>query len=220
MLILNASVVIVVGSFFLANEHGPVRRYLDRIIASRATAALIESSWPALSGSGALYSASAGPDTLVIFSDYQCPYCRQLHAQLSGVASVRTLPAIRYRHFPLPSHRLAMFAARAAICAERVGEFAEVHEHLMVTSEWMEVAEEQAESMLPVTDKLNFRSCIESELPTQVLAEDARLVQALGLQGTPSIISKGRIRVGVLDQEELLQLGSQSPRPSTRRSTR
>lgn len=70
-----------------------------------------------------LSSGPAGTTTLVAFTDYECPYCRTAHLELSK--ALQTLPKTNVRivrhHVPLPSHPHAEQAARAAICVEALG---------------------------------------------------------------------------------------------------
>jgi protein-disulfide isomerase len=52
------------------------------------------------------------PDTLLIFSDYQCPACKRFERLLSDYArSPKSELTIGYLHFPLPSHPQAVRAA-------------------------------------------------------------------------------------------------------------
>jgi len=59
---------------------------------------------------------SRAPVTVVVFSDFQCPYCKKLSAtveQLERRYGPRKLRVV-YKHFPLPFHKKARPAAEAA----------------------------------------------------------------------------------------------------------
>src|ERR1700758_248351 len=73
--------------------------------------------------------------TIVEYSDYQCPYCRQEESRLREVMKkygdqVRLV----YMDFPLAFHRQAMEAAIAARCADEQGQFWAYHDALLEDS--------------------------------------------------------------------------------------
>src|SRR5262249_28301594 len=65
---------------------------------------------------------SAGTDSgsvnVVIFSDFQCPYCANLAAMITKQSEKASGPATRivFRNLPLPAHDWAATAARSGIC--------------------------------------------------------------------------------------------------------
>ncbi|MGB0036002.1 MAG: thioredoxin domain-containing protein [Candidatus Acidiferrales bacterium] len=70
------------------------------------------------------------PITFEVFSDYQCPSCRNLYEQTlrpmmnDYVAAGKVY--IVHRDFPLPMHKYSYEAARWANAAARIGKFEEV----------------------------------------------------------------------------------------------
>jgi protein-disulfide isomerase len=69
---------------------------------------------------------TAGP-VLVVYTDFECPYCAVLHGRLAS-APVRHV----FRHFPVrSSHPRAWAAACAAEAAGRQGRFWEMHDALL-----------------------------------------------------------------------------------------
>lgn len=72
-----------------------------------------------------------GKVTLLVFSDFQCPFCGQLEPVLSQLlAEYPDDLRIVFRNFPLPQHPLAMPAARAAEAAGEQGKFWEMHDRI------------------------------------------------------------------------------------------
>lgn len=70
-------------------------------------------------------SANA-PVTLVEFSDFQCPYCKEAHPQIRALRDQFGLDQLRlvYRYLPIVEiHNQAYPAARAAAAANRQGKF-------------------------------------------------------------------------------------------------
>src|SRR5262245_15252154 len=77
--------------------------------------------------------AQGAPVTIVEFSDYQCPYCRQAEDVLARIsAEYGERVRVIYRDFPLDFHAGARPAAEAARCAGESGRFWEYHDLLFV----------------------------------------------------------------------------------------
>lgn len=72
------------------------------------------------------------PLQVVVFTDFQCPFCRRHAGDLRRLAE-RYGDRIRlvFRNFPLPYHELAVPAAEAAMEAQAEGRFWEFHDRLM-----------------------------------------------------------------------------------------
>jgi protein-disulfide isomerase len=63
---------------------------------------------------------------VIVYADFECPFCATLHLRLSEVAS-----HVVFRHFPVrSSHPRAWPAACAAEAAARQGHFWEMHDRL------------------------------------------------------------------------------------------
>lgn len=69
-----------------------------------------------------LAAAPPGQITVVDFADFECPWCRKAHVDLTGAMERRKgqVHVVR-KHVPLSIHARAKPAARAAICAEEQG---------------------------------------------------------------------------------------------------
>lgn len=67
--------------------------------------------------------------TVITYTDYECPYCAQLHATLHTLAKETDIRLV-YRHFPLQSHEHAVRAAEAAECAGAQDRFWEYSDDL------------------------------------------------------------------------------------------
>ncbi len=62
------------------------------------------------------------PITIVVFADYQCPYCNTLHPIMKQLlAQYEGKVRLAYRHYPLMSHEYAVHAALAAEAAGKQG---------------------------------------------------------------------------------------------------
>ncbi len=71
------------------------------------------------------------PVTMVLFSDFQCPYCSRIGAITDEV--LKKYPKdvkLVFKNFPLPMHPFAMKASQAAMAADAQGKFWEYHDLL------------------------------------------------------------------------------------------
>jgi protein-disulfide isomerase len=72
--------------------------------------------------------------TMVEFSDYQCPFCRNFESNTFPRIEREYIDAGKLKYyslnFPLKGHQNAEIAARAALCANDQGKFWEMHDSL------------------------------------------------------------------------------------------
>jgi protein-disulfide isomerase len=131
------------------------------------------------------------PLTWVEFSDYECAFCQQFHAQVFPLirrAFVDT-GRLRYvvRDFPLPIHRNGVMAARAARCAAEDGRFWEMREILM-KGEALNAEVIVENGAAAGFDEERLRSCILSTRHDTAIAQDVREAQAAGVRSTPTFV--------------------------------
>jgi len=82
------------------------------------------------------------PVVIVVFSDFQCPYCAKLNPILRQVmAKYPAQVKLVYKFLPLTSiHKVAMPAAIASLAAERQGKFWEFHDALLKSYRYLSEA--------------------------------------------------------------------------------
>lgn len=166
--------------------------------------------WSQLVPGSTALDAAAGRDTLLIFLDYQCPYCGRFEADLDSVARMRPSLTRFYRHFPLDQlHMYATAAAVASECAARQGRFASMHRKLfehqdeLGTTPWGQLAI-QAE----VPDLFRFETCLEAPEIRRRVRQDQELARRLGFRGTPVAIMEGVVIVGSIGIDSLIVLAT------------
>lgn len=163
--------------------------------------------WRELASVGHTVGDSAAPVTLLLFTDYQCPGCAELHRLLHAVQdSLPVLPRIVTRHFPLSSHPFAMLAANAAECADRQGRFASFQEALYTWSDSIGVAPWRFfVGVADIPDTLEMSRCIGDGRLMKVAARDRAVARSLKLEGTPIYIINGRRHFGAPSLAVLVQ---------------
>ncbi|MGB7094417.1 MAG: thioredoxin domain-containing protein [Anaerolineales bacterium] len=143
--------------------------------------------------------AEDAPITIVEFSDYECPYCRQWHSEVYTQLIDTYGDQIRfvYRDFPLESiHANAYPAAEAANCAYEQGAFWDYHDKLfsMELGLGREAYTEYA-SQLDL-DGEAFKECIESGRYQEEVQLDFEFAANLGVRSTPTFFINGIAVVG------------------------
>jgi protein-disulfide isomerase len=145
--------------------------------------------------------------TIVLFSDFQCPFCSRVGPTLarvleSGEGSVR----LAWKHQPLSMHPNAVPAARAAEAARLQGRFWEMHDRLFAgqanLSESLYLESARALGL----DLDRFRSDSASQAVLARIAEDQGLANRVGAQGTPTMFVNCRKLVGAQPFEAIQAL--------------
>lgn len=156
--------------------------------------------------------AENGAVRFVVFSDYQCPYCKVADASLRRVLAEHPGDlTIVVRHMPLESiHPKALLAASAADCAGRQGRFAPMHEALFDRQDQLPAADAtwfaQLAGSVGVVDAGAFQSCLGSDASFARIRTDQQLGTRLGVTGTPAFILDTKLVLGAPDEAGLRAL--------------
>jgi protein-disulfide isomerase len=142
--------------------------------------------------------------TVVEYSDYQCPYCRQLQQSLRALAS--SYPQVRFvfKDFPLvKTHPWAMTAALAARCAyiQDSRAFWKLHDAIFDKQDAISL-ENVRQKMLEfaAAASLNtraFRTCMASTQSTRAVEANIQEAHALKVTSTPTVFVNGRRMSGL-----------------------
>lgn len=156
--------------------------------------------WGQLAQGGSRIGTPGAQSTLVVFSDYECPYCKEFAKTVDSL--LRAYPeqlAVVFRHFPLTNiHRHAMAAAIAAECARAQGRFVSYHELLFSKQDsigrltWLELARRAG-----IPDLRRFEECSREGEPSKRIASDVAAGDRLGLYATPTVLLNGLLMSGV-----------------------
>jgi protein-disulfide isomerase len=131
-----------------------------------------------LAGADLLLPGS-GPDSVVVFGDYQCQgSCRALEL-ISRLD--RSEVSFYYRHFPLDQHALGHRAAVAAEQASAAGQFRQVHQRLISRALTLASTEEARGNTSASPGALE-------KIAKAALESDLALAGKLGLWRTPTFV--------------------------------
>ena len=185
-----AGVALVSGCF--AAVHG-LRSYEQSRAAAELRAAQGEPTHAVVSivGAPAIGSASA-PLTLVEFSDFQCPFCKQFHdvifPQLKRDYIAKGLVRFVHKDLPLPFHSQALPAAIGARCAADQASYWRFYETLFSRQNCLECQGLIALAGQAGLKESSFANCLVSGRHRQKVLADAAEAQALAINGTPSFV--------------------------------
>lgn len=127
------------------------------------------------------------PVTMVIFSDFECPWCRKVEPTLAELqAKFPDKLRIVFKQLPLPMHEHAEPAALASLAAQRQGKFWEMHDALFQITDWKPTSIDDTAQALGLNME-KFRADMKSQEVQMQLAKDAADAQAADIQSTPSL---------------------------------
>jgi protein-disulfide isomerase len=151
---------------------------------------------------GISVGAENAPVDIRVFSDFMCPACGTWAGQIEPLLKAEFVQQgkvrLTYYDFPLPQHKYAFAAARAARCANDQGKFWEYHDRLFGTQrEWaydssMPVDHFTAVAREVGVDERAFGSCLRSDQHAEVVTTNRMLGEVLRVGGTPTVFLNGR----------------------------
>lgn len=132
-----------------------------------------------------------GKIKVVVFSDYLCPYCKNLSAQLDEL--VKKYPELVVYHRTFIIHSQAEILSRAIEAAALQGKASDAN--TLIFNEFLEATSE--EDLSPLAKKLNldetkFKSDIASTEIANKVKSDDETARSINLSGTPSVFVNGK----------------------------
>ena len=147
----------------------------------------------------------AGDVTMVEFFDYNCPYCRKVESVVLETEAADPKLRIVYKEFPILGPG-SVFAAKAALAANRQGRYVAFHKALMQVhgpaneASTLRVAQEVG------LDITRLKADITDAAIKSVIDRNLQLAQTLRIEGTPGFIVGRQIIRGATDRATLRRL--------------
>jgi protein-disulfide isomerase len=135
--------------------------------------------------------SSDAPVTLVLFSDFQCPFCSKVEPTLEALE--KAYPGklrIVWKNFPLEFHVHARLAAAAAAAAHAQGKFWPMHDKLFAHQQALDRGSLEGYAADLGLDVARWKAGLDRE--AAVVDADAKLGATLGVSGTPTVFVNGR----------------------------
>jgi protein-disulfide isomerase len=142
--------------------------------------------------------AASAPITVVEFSDFQCPYCRQIAPTLKQVRDkYGDKVRIVWKDFPLTQiHPQAFKAGEAGHCAAEQGKFWEYHDRLFANQQALQPTDLKKHAADLGLDSAKFDACLDSSKYGDRVREGVAQGSRLGVNSTPTMYINGRLVSG------------------------
>lgn len=156
--------------------------------------------------------------TIVVFSDFQCPFCKQFvdnsYTQILDTYVKSNKIKFAFRHYPLTSiHANAQKASEAGECANEQNKFWNYHDLLFKKqTEWSPQSTDEAViSFTNYASELGlninqFQSCLNNDKYKDKVEKDIEDGNKAGVDGTPTLFINGTRLVGAQPFSQIKQL--------------
>jgi predicted DsbA family dithiol-disulfide isomerase len=150
----------------------------------------------------------SAPVLLVLFSDFQCPYCKRLNTTMKEVLKrYGDRVHVVFRQFPLTSiHANAERAARASLCAQAQNRFWEMHDLLFENQNSLRDEDLKNKARKLGLNAAAFDTCLDSRQYGSTIHEDMRAAATAGVEGAPALFINGRFLYGSRPLDEISAL--------------
>jgi protein-disulfide isomerase len=150
-------------------------------------------------GSAPVLGNPKAPVTVVIFSDFQCPYCGRVEPTLKQLRDdYGTKVKFVWKNQPLSFHPNAMPAAEAAMAAHEQGKFWEMHDRFFANQQGLSPAFYEQTAKELGLDMGRFKASVEAHKHKAAIEADSAEGNRLGAGGTPTFFINGRKLVGAV----------------------
>ena len=157
------------------------------------------------------------PVTIVLFEDFQCPYCKKLSGNIEALLEdpeVKDDVRVAFMHFPMHGscnanelkknmHRFACGAATASVCAQEQGQFWEMHDVLFRNNQRLRTSNLKGYAKDLGLDMDAFNACLKDPATADKVRRDSLVGGQAGVTGTPSLFINGSKLVGAQPVEAL-----------------
>jgi protein-disulfide isomerase len=157
----------------------------------------------------AVSSDSSESVDLVVYSDFQCPFCRSFSQPVREVESKGAdgIPVnVHYKYFPLDFHPDANISAQAAAAAAEQGKFWEMHDLLFANQSALKRDDLLGYAKMLGLDLKRFTKDLDSDRIKGLIKADHDEGLKRGVQGTPTFYVNGKEYSGTKSLPELTKL--------------
>lgn len=145
-----------------------------------------------------------GDITVVEYFDYNCGWCKRALDEVNKLTKQDKNVRVVMKEFPIFGEH-STFAAKAALASIKQNKYWEFHTALMraervTTSNTLDIAKRVG------IDVEALKKEMANPVYDQAIAENSRIAQALGMQGTPGFIVDTRVNFGYVPADGLKQM--------------
>ncbi|MBU2028267.1 thioredoxin domain-containing protein [Patescibacteria group bacterium] len=163
---------------------------------------------PQIKEGDAVFGKNDSSVKMIIFSDFQCPYCKLFHQTLrQAMKAYGNKVAFGFKHLPLSFHAQAEPAALASECANEQNKFWEYGDKLFAAqAEWSAAQGTQKfkdYARLLGLKTVDFNQCLDSKKYQDKIDAGKAEAAGFGISGTPAFFVNSQFNNGVVTLEQL-----------------
>ena len=148
-------------------------------------------------GTSPVKGPSSAKVTIVLFSDFQCPFCSRAVPVIKQIEDTyKDKVRLSFKNLPLPFHDHAQLAAEASLAAHEQGKFWQYHDTLFANQKDLERPSLEKYAADIGLNLAKFKAALDSGKFKKQVEEDAKLGGSVGATGTPTFFINGRVLVG------------------------
>jgi len=152
-----------------------------------------------------IMGADSASVNLLVFTDFECPYCARFHETVLKKTMEEFGPSVGATiiPFPLKIHRFAEISAVAAECAAEQGRFAEYVDGLFLKQDSLGLKSWESFALeAGVAERDQFQACVDAQRPLGRVKAGRAVADSIGLQSTPTVFVNGW-RLPAFGEDEL-----------------
>lgn len=206
--IFNISMTAVLFSlllFFSGYGHGNLSTIKQIFTPPTTSSSDTVAHWQKLLKGGHRDGLANAPVQIVEFSDFQCPYCKEM------VPIIRAMQkkygkkiAITYYNYPLRMHPQSMLAAEAAECAAKEGKYLEYHKLLFANQKYFsKLPWDSLAHIVRIRNIKKFNGCMKSKAIFNIVKSDVQLGNSVNVIETPTFIINGIKFNGTMKKDKM-----------------
>ena len=147
--------------------------------------------------------------TMVIFSDFQCPFCGRAAKIITEVRKKYGKKIkIAFKHFPLPMHKDAAPASEASMCVYEQGheKFWKFHDLAFEAQDKLDPENLAKTAKAAGADEKKFKECFDAKKYADFVKKDMAYGEKLGVRSTPTFFVNGQLLSGALPIEQFSEV--------------
>jgi|SRR5579871_4563516 len=166
--------------------------------------------YPVKPGEGPSKGPADAALVMVVFSDFQCPFCKRVEPTLADLerhygGKLRVV----WKNYPLPFHNDARPAAEAAMAAGEQGKFWQMHDILFENNTALDRASLEKYAAAIGLDLARFKADLDAERYKARIEADMKEGNDVGVNGTPAVFINGRKIAGAYPLETFQKVADQ-----------
>ncbi len=145
--------------------------------------------------------------TMVVFSDFQCPFCKRLAPVMKDLQKKygKDLKVV-FKNLPLSFHNRAFASAEAALCAHDQKKFWKMHDLLFENQRQLEDQDLESYAKKAGVKMKKWKACMEGHEREAHIKAEISLAADVTARGTPNSFVNGRKITGARPLEDFVKV--------------